>query len=1307
MKRFRKVILALLVLLLLLAGGGFLLWRSDWLAGKIRERAVAEVFKATGATATFGAFEWDWTRGVVRIDDILLRGQELPTDLPFVRIARAEISLKVLSFINPNVDLRAVKLTRPEVHIITYPDGTNNIPSRRQGRKPDEVLAEFIKLGINQIDAHQGIFTWNHEEIPFDFHGEDLEVALTLGGQLYRGKARADRAVLKLPDLRDLHFSAATDVVLESNQVTFTNLNGKMGGMQLEAAGQLKTWVKPVLTAKVKAKGPIRDVVAQFGLPVEPLGEGSAEGEVNYNAGWTFVGQLAGRNLAYRQGSVNVSGVSASANANYRFRRETGHHLDLTRVRTDAPLGVFRGTATITSTTHLIRGTIGNVRLDDAQNFLRPGLPSWGSLVFGPVVIQGDHGASRVAAHLTLAPTDGDHPLGGQVNLAYDSRTQDVGVTNTHLETHSTQLDIAGHLLTGLDVDLTTSNLAELPFVNELPIRIENGGNITFRGLVTGDLSNPAVRGQMTAAKLLVDDERVDRAAGYVQARSNRVEVERLEVIRDAQRVTGTMAASLREWQSHPNSTLQGKLTVAGVEVMPYVPDARGRVKGTVNVAGTMGDPRLDGTLEWTEAGYQAQALGTVSGRLLYGERQIEVRNGQLIMDRQPVQFSGSFTHLPDNYRSGTFQGMAKGAGLVLERFPYFRERLPGWTGQAEVDGRARGQLVNGEPTFSSLDGRLVVQQAAYEGKAIGAVTLHAKSEGSHLSLTANALVKGSSVTATSRWQLGAQMPGEGTFEIRGAKLDDFQEFLGASNGATPSSMDLRMEATGAFQGNLRAPETIKGTLKIGQLALTPRQENMTETLRRDFTLRNDGPIELTFDANGLDIKQAKLSAKDTKLSASGLLALSGQASANFRMVGEANLAVLSALKADLLATGVSTLDLTVRGSVTQPLMAGRMELRDASFFLRDVPNGLEKVNGTIFFDRSRARLENLTAQSGGGTIRVSGFIGFGGELSYQLQAQADNTRVRYPEGVSTSVNASLTLAGSAQRSLLSGSVTLLRAALTPRTDLGTLIANSSQATTSTPRVENEFLKNMQFDVRVDTALNAQLTTSLTQNVEAEVNLRLRGTPARPVLLGRTSFTQGEISFFGTKYTIDRGEVNFYNPTKIEPVINLDLQTRVRGVVVTINFAGPANKLNLSYRSDPPLQSSEILALLTVGRTPTGSVSSGANVQSPTFLQGASSALLGQAVASPITGRLQRLFGVSRVRIDPQLTGLENTAQARLTVEQQVSRDLTVTFITNLNRTQQQIVSVEWDFSREFSALAVRDENGVFGLDFFYRKRFK
>ena len=41
------------------------------------------------------------------------------------------------------------------------------------------------------------------------------------------------------------------------------------------------------------------------------------------------------------------------------------------------------------------------------------------------------------------------------------------------------------------------------------------------------------------------------------------------------------------------------------------------------------------------------------------------------------------------------------------------------------------------------------------------------------------------------------------------------------------------------------------------------------------------------------------------------------------------------------------------------------------------------------------------------------------------------------------------------------------------------------------------------------------------------------------------------------------------------------------------------------------------------------------------------------------------------------------------------------------SRTQQQIVRVEWDLSRQWQAVAVRDENGVIAVDFVYRKRFK
>jgi translocation and assembly module TamB len=62
--------------------------------------------------------------------------------------------------------------------------------------------------------------------------------------------------------------------------------------------------------------------------------------------------------------------------------------------------------------------------------------------------------------------------------------------------------------------------------------------------------------------------------------------------------------------------------------------------------------------------------------------------------------------------------------------------------------------------------------------------------------------------------------------------------------------------------------------------------------------------------------------------------------------------------------------------------------------------------------------------------------------------------------------------------------------------------------------------------------------------------------------------------------------------------------------------------------------------------------------------------------------------------------------QARLTLEQQVSTVVTVTYITNLSVTNQQIVRVQWDLGKQWSVVALRDENGAFSVDFQYRRRF-
>jgi translocation and assembly module TamB len=339
----------------------------------------------------------------------------------------------------------------------------------------------------------------------------------------------------------------------------------------------------------------------------------------------------------------------------------------------------------------------------------------------------------------------------------------------------------------------------------------------------------------------------------------------------------------------------------------------------------------------------------------------------------------------------------------------------------------------------------------------------------------------------------------------------------------------------------------------------------------------------------------------------------------------------------------------------------------------------------------------------------VSGFVAFGAESSYRLQAKASSIRVRYPEGVSTTLDADLSLVGSSVRSLLSGTLTIARSGFNSKTDLAGMVAQSGSPV---PLVvtDNEFLRNMQFDVRVRTTPNATLISEYTQDIQTDADLRLRGSLIKPVLLGRIHVRQGIVQFFGSRYTVSRGELIFYSTATLAPSLDLDLETRIRGVTVYINVSGPLNRLKVNYRSEPPLQASEILALLTVGRPPAGqstALPTAPGTGNPALTENSTNSLLGGALSGAVSARVERFFGASRIKIDPQMTGVDNIPQARITVEQSISRDVTLTLVTNLRQAQQQVVQVEWNLSSEWSLIAIRDENGVLGVDFLFKKRFK
>jgi translocation and assembly module TamB len=243
-------------------------------------------------------------------------------------------------------------------------------------------------------------------------------------------------------------------------------------------------------------------------------------------------------------------------------------------------------------------------------------------------------------------------------------------------------------------------------------------------------------------------------------------------------------------------------------------------------------------------------------------------------------------------------------------------------------------------------------------------------------------------------------------------------------------------------------------------------------------------------------------------------------------------------------------------------------------------------------------------------------------------------------------------------------------------------------------------------DVHIVTLPELQMQTAALR-LSGDADLRLRGTAAKPVLLGRADVIEGQIYFNGQKYRMERGEVTFTNPVTTTPVLDLQASTHVRDYDITVNLNGQFDKLNMTYHSEPPLPSSDIISLLALGQTQEQSAQLQSSGQQ-NFNQQASSAALAEALNSALSSRARSLFGISHIKVDPQGLNTETsptTSAPAVTIEQQVKDNLTVTYSTNVSQTSQQIIQGEYNFTRNVSILGIRDYNGVVSFELRIRQR--
>ena len=737
-------------------------------------------------------------------------------------------------------------------------------------------------------------------------------------------------------------------------------------------------------------------------------------------------------------------------------------------------------------------------------------------------------------------------------------------------------------------------------------------------------------------------------------------------------------------------------------------------VKGTfganAQVSGTLAAPRANATLTVTGGSAFQQSFSRLQATINYTDQLVDLPEFRLADGPNNIEISGSFMHPAGNLQEGQVQFRVRSNQLQLARFHAIEQAKPGLAGTLELAADGNGTLrPNAPPLFSRLNANLAAKGLTVDRRPLGDATLVAETRGQQVSFNLTSDFAHSNIKGDGTLGLTGDYPVDARVNFSNVTYSGLENWIGSST-ARPA-FDASVDGRITVNGPASRIDSLSGSVELSKLEAHSINTVATGGKPRvQFELHNDGPVSVQLARSLVTIRSARIVGPFTSLSVTGSASIANPGNLNVRADGNVKLDLLEAFSPDIFSSGAVTLNAAVTGTTARPSINGRLQLQDASFNMADMPNGVSGANGVIAFNGTEAVIQNVTAQSGGGKITLSGSVGYGGpEMQFRVQARADQLHIRYPESITTTASADLSLTGATSSSLVSGTVRISEVAMHSHTDMGAIL-NSAAAPPSAPSASSGFMAGMKFDVRIVTTTGVQFRTSLTENLQADARLTLRGNPDHPGMLGRVQVTQGQVVFFGNKYNVDQGTISFFDPNQIQPILDVALSTTVQGVSVTLTVSGPADKMKLSYNSDPPLQFSDIVSLLASGKPPTSDPVLAARQAPPpqqNVGQAGASMLLGQAVASPVSGRLQRLFGVSKLKIDPQVTGANNNPSATLTLQQQINNEITFTYIQDVTQSNPQIIRVEWAVNPRWSAILARDVNGEVNLDLFYKKRFR
>ncbi|MFZ2225657.1 MAG: translocation/assembly module TamB domain-containing protein [Candidatus Deferrimicrobium sp.] len=518
-----------------------------------------------------------------------------------------------------------------------------------------------------------------------------------------------------------------------------------------------------------------------------------------------------------------------------------------------------------------------------------------------------------------------------------------------------------------------------------------------------------------------------------------------------------------------------------------------------------------------------------------------------------------------------------------------------------------------------------------------------------------------------------------------------------ANGTAKAGSRRFSLRGRAQIEGALRAVEKTSGTVLVESLNY---REGGLELSGKDLSAR--------LDPTGVRWTGGTILAAGSPVRISGRVSWSGDL--DIRVEGKLpasaiRLAVPSVF--DRL-DGTVTLEARVTGNRDAPSIVGTGHLEGGIVSFIGYNQLFEGMRADAVISREKIVFDHFEGKSGGGYIDGWGEVPLKMDAGQRLYFSVDflDMRYPYPDDFRPVVQGHAELLGPVDDLLFTGDIEVQSARYTKtlRPENAVVDFGKRLSDVSARREKSDFR------IRLDINAIADGTIRIRNNLAdaiAKGEFRIVGDTSRVIVLGSFDVVEGTVEFRGNKYEVKRATVDFQDPRRNNPRLDVRAETKKGNVTVTVSVTGTLEKYEVDMVSDPPLAKNDIVALLSLG----------VMTQALAGQEGAVGSAAAASIAlGPVKGGVEEtirgVVGLDRFAIEPGFSSTTKTFEPKFIVGKSFGDRASVSMSTSVGTSADSAATAEYKlreniFLQGSWQSATTTQEGDLGADLKFRYRYR